>query len=125
MNVRISALFDSPDSADIALMNLRSNGIAFQNVSLRESGRNAHVENDRAENYYIPAFGMSGTGGSGMMNVFAAGFYPAAVAGLNDDGDRPSDVYSGESKLEIDVDESSADKTKQIIISSHGHRITS
>lgn len=127
MSIKITALFDSPDTADIALMNLRANSVAFRNVSLKEGGKNAHVENSRADNYYVPIFvpGFSMTTEAAPARLAES----QSIAGLeNGDssaadrlGNVHSDTHGGQTLLEVEVDSMWAEKTKQIFISSHGH----
>ncbi len=131
MSIKITALFDSPDTADIALMNLRSNKIAFHNVSLKEGGPNAHVENSRADNYYVPIFvpGFSMTTEAAPARLAES----QSITGLeNNDssaGDRRDrmgrDARGGQTLLEVEVDSVWAEKTKEVFISSHGHSVVS
>jgi hypothetical protein len=111
-------MFDSPDTADIALMNLRSKGVKFSNVALHNGGP-VDMDDNRIGRLIFPMFGFS-------PDVNTRGYGVPIFADVRDHEDRViKDALGGESKLEVDVDEANEDLAREIFTSSHGHGIVS
>ena len=119
MSVRILSVFDTPDTADLALMHLRQQGISLSGVKQsylgsmrREGGVCTVVQGTYTASAQIYAEA------PGVMPV-----YPVDGVGLLATGGVANDALSGDVALEFSVDSPNAARAASILVSSHGRKI--
>ena len=116
MKKRITAIFDSPDSADMALMRLRQQGIAVSEVHVRPLGPvQAPVQDNNLVMITFPGLAYQSPSGPALMR----GYYQ----GVESSGPAPGDTQSTEAILDLKLEEGELKRGVEIIISNHGRRI--
>ena len=124
--MKISATFDTPDSADFALMQLRRSGIDFKILSTRSTATSDLRK--RPDPFLLPTYMPDDAGTQAMRTESnALGYMPIAIAvGDFDENvftNRRRDIDSRPTRLEIDVDRAQAKKAEQMLISKNASGI--
>lgn len=120
--MKVSAIFESTDHAEIAARHVREAGVAITKRRItdltNQNYTDSHLPTDE---FYFPAAAEFYTGMATPMNVMTPGmpFYPM---GGHVDGYTP---YSGEAKLELEVDDSESGRVRDMLLSMHGTGIHS
>lgn len=114
MSVRISAVFDTADAADLALMHLRQRGIRVSDV--RESV--PHSQDPLVGPALIyPAASQLHEGGPQIAPIYTLNADEALIDGV------PRDARSDSVVLEFTADQHVSDTAVGVLISSHGRQI--
>ena len=116
MKKRITAIFDSPDSADLALMRLRHSQIEVSEVHVRPLGSvEAPVQDNNPVMLTFPGLAYQAPSGPAVMR----GYYQ----GVESSGLDITDTRSTEAILDLALEEADVRRGVEIMISSHGRRI--
>ncbi|MDR1117614.1 MAG: hypothetical protein LBL09_05145 [Oscillospiraceae bacterium] len=120
----ISAIFDSPDMADFALMRLRNEKIIYDSCKIdRVSDKTAETRVGAIVNPYDTVYTGNNAGQMGATGLVGqyGGFLYTVENGVG--GVRGNDISSDEVKLSIRVHSAQVDKAASSIISCHGNRV--
>ena len=121
--MKISAIFESTDHAEIAARRIREAGISIgrrriTDLTNYQDATDSHLPTDE---FYFPAAAEFYTGMAMPANVVMPGmsFYPMG-------GHVSSHVpYSGEARLELEVDDEQSDRVREMLLGMHGTGIHS
>ncbi len=117
MAVRVSALFECADDADIAVKNFSDIPIYRRRISRIGDGTLGTPENDLKQDLLLPdnnAFVIGGIGQGFSQSIS----FPMPLTVLNKSNNRQN--ISREVQLEVWVDEQNAKKAVQRLINAHG-----
>ncbi len=123
MAVEISAVFDTPDSAELALGRLRDNKIILQSYSI-EPLRYYSARASQTQTFVYPMgmFNGIGTGMGGGSGIGMAAYTSGPSTGIPKAlGD--SEIASREVILSAFVPERDSTRARSVLISAHGHRV--
>jgi len=116
MKKTITAIFDTVDSADLALMRLRQNRIEFDEVRVRPLGFvDAPMQERDPVLLAFPGLSFQAPYGPPVMRGYNAG--------VETDGEDIRDAINEEAMLDVKINEPDVKRAVEIIISSHGRRI--
>jgi len=127
MNRNISAVFDSTDSAELALMKLRREGVAFKVKGMEKTHRNAQWQNtlgalptSRPYNMVSDQSQYAISDPPGTAGVW---YTTENVAAMSVGGG--SDMVSEEVRVTLTIDDSMRTSAERVIIGCHGRKIKS
>ncbi len=120
--MKISAIFESTDHAEIAARHVGEAGVVIKKRHITDlTNRGYEPSHLPTDEFYFPAAAEFYTGMVTPVNVMMPGmpFYPM---GGHLDNHIP---YSGEAKLELEVDDSEGTRVREMLLGMHGTGIHS